>query len=241
LATFKNAIPSSHCLACYSLFLALPWSGSKHGCQEKELNQACARVFGGPHRPVFPGPLSQKNKGEDAAVSLMEKPRDIIGGLVVMTIGTGFLMFGRELAMGTSLRMGPGYFPTILSVVMIALGAAIAIQGLRGTLQENSFGSIPWRGLALIIGAPLVFGATLHGLGLAPAVLMVVLGTAWASRYAGVRSSVALSLGIAAFCSLLFIRLLGLPLPLTGPWLSAEYWSPASLEEPAPAAPAESQ
>ena len=174
-------------------------------------------------------------------MSLMEKPRDIIGGLVVMTIGTGFLMFGRELAIGTSLRMGPGYFPTILSVVMIALGAVIAIQGLRGTLQENSFGSIPWRGLALIIGAPLVFGATLHGLGLAPAVLMVVLGTAWASRYAGVRSSVALSLGTAAFCSLLFIRLLGLPLPLTGPWLSADYWSPASLEEPAPAAPAESQ
>ena len=40
----------------------------------------------------------------------------------------------------------------------------------------------------------------------------------WASRYAGVRSSVALSVGIAAFCTLLFIQLLGLPLPLTGPW-----------------------
>jgi hypothetical protein len=166
-------------------------------------------------------------------VSLMEKPRDIIGGLVVVTIGTGFLMFGRELEMGTSLRMGPGYFPTILSVVMIALGAVIAIQGLRGTMQENSFGSIPWRGLALIIGAPLVFGATLHGLGLAPAVLMVVLATAWASRYASLRGSLPLSLGLAAFCALLFIRLLGLPLPLTGPWLSATYWSPASTEAPA--------
>jgi hypothetical protein len=168
----------------------------------------------------------------------MEKPRDIIGGLVVVTIGTGFLMFGRELEMGTSLRMGPGYFPTILSVVMIALGAVIAIQGLRGTLQENSFGSIPWRGLALIIGAPLVFGATLHGLGLAPAVLMVVLGTAWASRYASLRGSLPLSLGLAAFCAFLFIRLLGLPLPLTGPWLSAGYWSPASTEAPADTAPA---
>ena len=67
----------------------------------------------------------------------------------------------------------------------------------------------------------------------------VLLGTAWASRYAGVRSSVALSVGIAAFCSLLFIRLLGLPLPLTGPWLSAGYWSPASTEAPADMAPAE--
>jgi hypothetical protein len=171
----------------------------------------------------------------------MEKPRDVVGGGAVMAIGAGFLLFGRELEMGNSFHMGPGYFPTILSIVMIGLGAAIMVQALRGPSQENSFGSIPWRGLALIIGAPLVFGATLHGLGLAPAVLMVVLGTAWASRYAGVRSSVALSVGIAAFCTLLFIRLLGLSLPLTGPWLSADYWSPASLEEPAPAAPAEPQ
>jgi hypothetical protein len=166
-------------------------------------------------------------------VSLMEKPRDIVGGLAVMTIGTGFLMFGRELEMGTSFRMGPGYFPTILSIVMIALGAVIALQGLRGTLQESSFGGVPWRGLALIIGAPLVFGATLAGLGLAPAVLMVVLATAWASRYASLRGSLPLSFGLAAFCALLFIRLLGLPLPLTGPWLSAAYWSPAATEAPA--------
>ena len=174
-------------------------------------------------------------------MSLMEKPRDIIGGLVVMTIGTGFLIVGRELEAGTSLRMGPGYFPTILSVVMIALGAIIAIQGLQGILQEDSFDSIPWRGLALIMGAPLVFGVTLHGLGLAPAVLVVVLGTAWASRYASLRSSLPLSLGLAAFCAFLFIRLLGLPLSLTGPWLSADYWPPASVELSAPAAPAKPQ
>jgi hypothetical protein len=64
-------------------------------------------------------------------------------------------------------------------------------------------------------------------------VLMVVLATAWASRYASLRGSLPLSLGLAAFCALLFIRLLGLPLPLTGPWLSAAYWSPASTEAPA--------
>jgi hypothetical protein len=169
----------------------------------------------------------------------MEKPRDAVGGLVVIAIGAGFLFFGRELDTGTSSRMGPGYFPTILSYLMIALGAVITLQGLRGALQENSFGQIPWRGLALIVGAPVFFGFALRGLGLGPAVLVVVLATAWASRYAGVRSSVALSIGIAAFCTILFIQLLGLPLPLTGPWLSADYWSPASVEEPAPAAPAE--
>jgi hypothetical protein len=137
--------------------------------------------------------------------------------------------------------MGPGYFPTILSYLMIALGAIITLQGLRGALQENSFGQIPWRGLALIVGAPVFFGFALRGLGLGPAVLVVVLATAWASRYADLRGSIGLSIGIAAFCALLFIRLLGLPLPFAGPWLSADYWSPVSVEESAPAVPADPQ
>ena len=165
--------------------------------------------------------------------SSMEKPRDVVGGVAVMAIGAGFLLFGQELEMGTSFRMGPGYFPTILSIVMIGLGAGITVQALRELSQENSFGLIPWRGLVLIIGAPLVFAATLLGFGLAPAVLMVVFATAWASRYASLRGSLPLSIGLSAFCALLFIRLLGLPLPLIGPWLSASYWSPAAIEAPA--------
>ena len=65
-------------------------------------------------------------------MSLMEKPRDIVGGLVVMTIGAGFLMFGRELEMGTSFRMGPGYFPTILSIADDRAGRRHRCAGLRG-------------------------------------------------------------------------------------------------------------
>ena len=67
--------------------------------------------------------------------------------------------------------------------------------------------------------------------------LVVVFATAWASRYASLKASTALALGIALFCSGLFIKGLGLPLPLTGPWLSAAYWSPAAPPPaPAPAA-----
>ena len=54
-----------------------------------------------------------------------EKPRDVVGGLVIVGIGGLFLLFGRELEMGTSFRMGAGYFATILSVLMIALGQAM--------------------------------------------------------------------------------------------------------------------
>ncbi len=172
----------------------------------------------------------------------LEKPRDVAGGLLVMAIGAGFLLVGRELEFGTSFRMGPGYFPTILSYLMIALGAVLTGLAWRAQPEEGAFGHIPWRGLLLVIGATLFFGFTLRGLGLAPVLVLVVFATAWASRYAAWRSSVPLALGLAVFCSVLFIRLLGLPLPLLGPWASPQRWMapeiPPAVEAPAPAAPA---
>jgi hypothetical protein len=169
----------------------------------------------------------------------LEKPRDVVGGLVVMAIGAGFLLVGQELEFGTSFRMGPGYFPTLLSLLMIALGALLTGLAWRAQPEEGAFGHIPWRGLGLIVGATLLFGLTLRGLGLAPVLVLVVLATAWASRYARWRSAVPLALGLALFCSVLFIQLLGLPLPLLGPWADPQRWtapeSPPAVEAPAPA------
>ena len=167
-----------------------------------------------------------------------EKPRDVVGGLVVVGIGGLFLLFGRELPVGSSFRMGPGYFPTILSWLMVGLGAVMAGLAWRAPHQEGVFGVVPWRALVLIVGATLFFGLGLRGLGLLPVLVAVVFATAWASRYAGLKAATALALGIALFCSGLFIKGLGLPLPLTGPWLSAAYWSPAAPPPPAPTAPA---
>jgi hypothetical protein len=170
--------------------------------------------------------------------ALIEKPRDVVSGIVVMAIGAGFLLFGRELEMGSSFRMGPGYFPTILSILMIALGAVITVLALRKPAQEFGAGTLPWRGIILVIGATLFFGLTLRGIGLAPAIVIVVLATAWASRYASLRTSIPLAIGLAVFCTLLFIRGLGLPLPLIGPWFTPAYWSETTSTPPAATPPA---
>ena len=61
--------------------------------------------------------------GEEAFCMLRVKsPQDIGAGLVFVLIGLAGLYFGSELAFGTSARMGPGYFPTLLSVLIIAIG-----------------------------------------------------------------------------------------------------------------------
>lgn len=163
----------------------------------------------------------------------MEKPRDVAGGALVMALGAGFLLLGRELPMGTSFRMGPGYFPTILGWILVALGGVLAglalARGVAGAARAEH--GWPWRAIALVIGSVAFFGITLRGIGLAPAILVVAFATAWASRYASVMASVSLALGLAAFCTFLFLRGLGLPLPMVGPWL--DFGAPAPVETPA--------
>jgi hypothetical protein len=170
--------------------------------------------------------------------AVIERPRDVVGGVVVVAIGLAFLLAGRGLETGTAARMGPGWFPTALSCLMIALGAALALLALRRPGEEAWLGRVPWRGVALVIGAVVLSGLALRRLGLAPVVLAVVLATAWASRYATWRASVPLALGLAAFCTLLFVRGLGLPLPTLGPWLTPAYWSPPPVAPPAAMPPA---
>ena len=94
-----------------------------------------------------------------------EKPRDVVGGLVVVAIGGLFLLFGRELPVGSSLRMGPGYFPLVLGVLLAILGGLITFQALvLETEVDNKIGAFAWKPLIFIILANVVFGVLLGGL-----------------------------------------------------------------------------
>ena len=88
-------------------------------------------------------------------MTLTQKPRDVVGGLTIIIIGISFLVCSRALDIGTAARMGPGYFPIILSILMILLGSVIAGLALRSPTTEHSFGQVPWRGVLLLIGAVL--------------------------------------------------------------------------------------
>lgn len=165
---------------------------------------------------------------DDELAAPIEKPRDLVGGIFMMALGAGFFISARTLDFGSSQRMGPGYFPTVLSGLLFILGVTIALRALRAKKIEGAFGHIAWRGVLLVVGSIVLFGVTLRGLGLGPALAIVVLIAASASRYARLRTALPLAIGIAALCSLLFIQGLGLPLPLFGPWFDADFWWPAA-------------
>jgi hypothetical protein len=143
--------------------------------------------------------------------------KDIGAGLIFIAIGVLFALGSLELELGTPLRMGPGYFPLVLAGILVALGLAIAAQGVGRPATERM--AVPWRGLVLILATPVVFGLTVRGLGLLPALLLIVLISSFASRRMSLPLALALCVGLSLFCILVFNLGLGLPLRLFGPWL----------------------
>lgn len=143
--------------------------------------------------------------------------RDFLAGLVFLAIGAVFLTGGSKLALGTARNMGAGYFPMLLSVGTMLIGAAVMGRSLL--TPGLQVGAIPWRALTLIAAAIASFGLTVRGLGFVPAVvLMSVLASFAEQRPALLRTGV-LALGLALFCGLVFVKGLGMPYTLFGPWL----------------------
>ncbi len=152
----------------------------------------------------------------------MQRPRslkDILSGLIFIGIGLAFGFAASGYQLGTAFRMGPGYFPLFLAGVLVVLGAAIVVKGLLAQAPDDPAAPRPWRGLVLLLGAILFFGATIRGLGLVPTLFLTVFASALASRRNTVVSALLLAAGMTAFCVLIFSYGLGVTIPLFGPWL----------------------
>lgn len=144
--------------------------------------------------------------------------RDIVAGAIFVAFGVAFAVTAWRYDLGTMLRMGPGYFPLLLGVVLAALGLAIAVQGaMKADVAE--LGPIPWRGIVLISAAILFFGFTVRRLGLAPALFVTVLLAAFSSSRVNALEALAMAVGLTIFCLVIFVWMLGMPVPLLGPWL----------------------
>ena len=141
---------------------------------------------------------------------------DLGAGAIFIAIG---LFFGvttlLELDVGTARRMGPGYFPIMLSGILIALGLVIAAKSIGHGDDER--GPLPWRGLVVLLSVPVIFGVLIRPLGMAPVLALTTFVTSFASRRMSVKAAVLLAIGLTVFCVAVFNFGLGLPLRLFGP------------------------
>lgn len=145
--------------------------------------------------------------------------KDILSGLIFIGFGAAFGITATGYEFGTALRMGPGYFPIVLATALAALGVAILVKGLSAAVEDRDLGVVSWRAVVLISGAVLFFGATVRGLGLAPALFVTVLVSALASVENTLPRAAVIAATLTVFCVLIFHYALGVAVPLFGPWL----------------------
>jgi len=148
--------------------------------------------------------------------------KDLFSGLVFVGIAALFAGHSMVHTIGTPLRMGPGFFPLIVSLLMGMMGLIVILQAFRSARAEDPEEDqhpIPWRGALLTLGGPIVFALTITGLGLVPATALIVIMGAFASRDMTWRGAVLSTVLVTLGCLAIFAWGLGLPLRLFGTWI----------------------
>ena len=143
--------------------------------------------------------------------------KDLWSGIIFLALGCAAVALGRNHPMGTAMRMGPAYFPTMLGVLLALIGLAVVLRAL--VRPGPAVGQFAARKPALVLGATVLFGLLLHPLGLAGALVLLVVLSARASERFRWPVALVLGVGLAVGSSILFVRLLGLPIPILGTWL----------------------
>lgn len=143
---------------------------------------------------------------------------DALAGLIFVGFGLLFGVQSLGLEIGTAFRMGPGYFPLVLSGLLILLGLIIIASAIHDRGSEG-IGTMAWRGAFFILPAPIFFGLTVRGLGFVPAVFLTTLIAALASFKMRLHWALALAIGVTLFATVVFSYGLGLPFRRFGPWL----------------------
>ncbi len=95
----------------------------------------------------------------------IKSQRDFYSGVLFSAFGAAFAWGATTYNVGVGARMGPGYFPLVVGVLIAIMGIVITVKALTVDTEDGEpIGSIAWRPLIFIIGANLVFGALLVGL-----------------------------------------------------------------------------
>lgn len=144
----------------------------------------------------------------------MKDPRDFWSGILFVAFGCAGLWFGRDYVVGSAARMGPGYFPLMMSLALVGLGGFLLVRSLL-IAGEPIGRSVIWPQL-LILSAIVAFGLLIERLGLAAAVATVALISSFAARDMRWFERIVLALALAAACVMLFVYFLGQPIPVWG-------------------------
>ena len=151
----------------------------------------------------------------------IKNQKDFWAGVMFVAFGLFFAGFGAQYTFGSAARMGPGYFPTVLGIMLIILGIIISLGGLSAKAMKESVDKFTWPTLFLILGPIVLFGLLLNTLGLILCLLMLIAISSYASSEFSWKAMLGNAVILIVLCLAVFVYALKLQFKLWPAFIGA--------------------
>jgi len=145
-------------------------------------------------------------------MKIVRHPKDFVAGLLFSAVGIAAIVIAANYPLGTAARMGPGYFPRILGILLILLGSALALRALK--LRGAPIPRWHWKPTAFVLGSVVLFGAIVNSVGLALSTVVLIVLASSASPEFRPKESVVSGIALAVLSISVFVIGLKLQLPI---------------------------
>ena len=142
----------------------------------------------------------------------IRNPRDFWAGLLFIGIGVFAIAVGTNYQLGSAARMGPGYFPRILGILLLILGTLITVNGLR--VRGEPIPAWNWRATIVVLGSVILFGYLVEKIGVAIGTVLLIVAASFASHEFRPWESLVAGVLLAALAVGVFVVGLSLQLPI---------------------------
>ena len=139
-------------------------------------------------------------------------PKDFASGLMFIGFGVFDLIVAASYPLGTAARMGPGYFPRILGILLILFGMVLTLRALRLDGERMTFGSPTPP--AIVLGSVVLFGITVPFAGLVVSTILLIMVSSFASPEFRWKEALVSSILLAVMAVGGFVWGLGLQFPI---------------------------
>ncbi|MEA2821898.1 MAG: hypothetical protein QOJ86_3902 [Bradyrhizobium sp.] len=139
-------------------------------------------------------------------------PQDFVGGIALMVIAIFALWASSDLQGMHGFSFGAGTAPRMFAVLLLGLGAAVAVMGLL--FEGQHLATYHWRGPLFVSLSILGFAVMIRPLGLVVSAFLTFMISALGTHETRWKETIIVGICLTAFCSFLFPYGLGLPMQL---------------------------
>ncbi len=145
-------------------------------------------------------------------MQFIRSPKDFWAGILFIAFGVAAVAIAINYPVGTAGRMGPGYFPRGLGILLIVIGGILAVKALRVPGEPLRFGDL--RPLVIVLGSIALFGLVAPYFGMVVATVVLIMVSSFASHEFHLKTAIISSILLAIFAVVAFGYGLNLQLPL---------------------------